>query len=182
MSFVWKTSFLGYPNLFTGTTDAHELGNFFRSIADAARREISYRDFKNDAQARFGVSAHQTETKKAAFQEFGLAYVAPRSDLISLTPAGSQLFDLARTPEMADAEKRKVLLLLGRALSRYQFRKSFSTRSKKGMGRVTDVLPYLAAYYLLLKLDGLITASELFGAVFWRTKNAGFTCFGGSNC
>ncbi|HEY3853721.1 MAG TPA: hypothetical protein VGO67_04940 [Verrucomicrobiae bacterium] len=166
MSFVWKTSYVGYPNFFTGTTAAHELGEFFRLIANAARRGISYGDLKQEAKARFGVSGHQTETKKAAFQEFGLAYVAPRSDLISLTPAGSQLFDLVRTPATADAERRRVLLLLGRALSRFQFHNPSVSGARQAWSQSTDVLPYLAASYLFIKLDGLISISELFGAVF----------------
>jgi DNA-binding MarR family transcriptional regulator len=166
VSFVWKTSYVGYPNLFTGETDAHQLGDFFRLIADAAGRGISYGDLKKEAKTQFNVSGHQTETKKAAFQEFGLAYVAPRSDLVSLTPAGTQLFDLARTSASADAERRKVLLLLGRALARYQFQNPFPAGARQAWAESTDVLPYLATYYLLTRLDGLITTSELFGAVF----------------
>lgn len=166
MSFVWKTSYVGYPNFFTGESAAHELGDFFRLIANAAGRGISYGDLKKEAKTQFGVSGHQTETKKAAFQEFGLAYVVPRSDLISLTPAGAQLYELARTPASADAERRKILLLLGRALSRYQFQNPFPAGAKQAWADSTDVLPYLAAYFLLTKLDGLFTTSELFGAVF----------------
>jgi hypothetical protein len=166
MSFVWKTNYIGYPNFFSGDTPAHQLGMFFRLIADAAGRGVTYEGLKSEAKAKFNVSPHQTETKKAAFQEFGLAYVVPRSDVISITPAGSQLFVIANTAAKADAEKRNVLLLLARALARYQFQNPFPAGAKQDWADSTDVLPYLATFYLFLKLDGLITQSELFGAVF----------------
>jgi ribosomal protein L44E len=166
MSFVWKTNYIGYPNFFSGDTAAHQLADFFRLFADASSRGVSYEGVKAEAKLRFGVSAHQTETKKAAFQEFGLAYVVPRSDVISITPAGSQLFQLADTPTKADTERRRVLLLLARCLARYQFRNPFPAGARQLWTESTDVLPYLATYYLFRKLNGLITTTELFGAVF----------------
>jgi hypothetical protein len=166
VSFAWKTSFVGFPNFFSGNTAAHELADFFRLVAEAVNRGISYRDLKTEARHTFAISPHQTETKKAAFQEFGLCYVIPGSNVISLTPAGDQLYSLARDPVVAGTERRKTLLLLCRCLSRFQFRNPFPAGVNKQWAESTDVLPYLSAYYALMKLDGLITASELFGAMF----------------
>lgn len=166
MSFVWKTNYIGYPNFFSGNTAAHQLGDFYRLIAEAAGRGVSYSEFKLEAKSNFGVSAHQSETKKAAFQEFGITYVVPRSDTISITPAGDQLSDLAGTPAEADKERRRVLLLLARSLARHQFQNPFPAGARKAWADSSDVLPYLAVYYLFMKLGGLITVSELFGAVF----------------
>jgi len=170
MSFAWKTNFIGYPNFFSGNKPSHKLGMFFRLIARAAKRGDSYAGIKSQAKAKFKISPHQTETKKAAFQEFGLAYVIPRSNTISITPAGSQLFDIAETAANADTKKRKVLLLLARALARYQFKNPFPAGARQIWADSTDVLPYLATFYLFLKLDGLITQSELFGAIFGLQK------------
>jgi len=166
VSFAWRTSFVGFPNFFSGNTAAHELADFFRLFADGVHRQISYQQLKAEARQRFGISPHQTETKKAAFQEFGICYVMPGSDVISLTPAGDQLFSLARDPTVADAERRRILLLLSRCLSRFQFSNPFPAGVNKRWADSTDVLPYLSTYYALMKLRGLITVSELFGALF----------------
>jgi hypothetical protein len=96
-------------------------------------------------------------TKKAAFQEFGLLYVVPRSDEISVTPVGKQLLEKVPTLKEAKLNRPEVLFLLGRTLARYQFNNPSPIGGDKNWAALSDVRPYLAIYYLMVKLDGLLT-------------------------
>lgn len=139
-----------------------ELAAAFRVFADAANRGISY----SEAKSLTEVSAHQAETKKAAFQEYGLLYVVPNSDRISLTPLGRQVASLAQG-QLDSAKRRLMLLALARGLARYQFSNPLPVGGRRVLAESpVDVLPYLAAYYLLHRLDGVLTKSELRGCVF----------------
>jgi hypothetical protein len=164
VSFVWKTSSIGFPNFFRGDGASHQLADFYRRMADATSRGVRYKEAKK----LFPISAHQVETKKAAFQEFGLLYVVPHSDVISITPVGQQLLQFVRRPGNAEQARRNVLLLLAHSLSRYQFDNPLPIGGNRNREWAvsTDVLPYLAGYYLLRRLNGILTVSELLGAVF----------------
>lgn len=165
MSFCWFTSFIGYPNFFKKYGHPYELSQSFLKLARAAITEKTY----SEAKALFPELDHaQVETKKAAFQEFGLLYVIPRSNTLTLTPVGKQVYEACLSSESRDKNRRFVLLALSRALARYQFNNPLPVGGNRGLERAqsTDVLPYLSSYYLLLKLNGLITVSELRGAIF----------------
>lgn len=173
MSFCWFTSFLGYPNFFRSSGHSAELARTFIKLGRAAEANTPY----GDAKGLFpSVGPHQVETKKAAFQEFGLLFVVPRSDTITLTPLGQQVLKLCGTKEQIDASRRGILLALAQGLARYQFdnplpvggnREEFRIRA-----RSSDVRPYLACFYLLHRLGGVLTASELRGAVFGMQRMA----------
>lgn len=162
MSFCWFTSFIGYPNFFN--MRRNELAELYLQFAQAAIEGKSY----TEAKALFSLDPSQVETKKAAFQEYGLLYVVPRSNTITLTPLGRQLYDLCSNPIIGEENRRIVLLALSRALARYQFNNPLPVggHSRRERAQSSDVLPYLTFYYLLLKLDGVITLSELRGAIF----------------
>jgi hypothetical protein len=165
LSFCWFTSFIGYPGFFKKQGNAFELGKTFITLANAALEGKSY----SESKALFPNLDHaQVETKKAAFQEFGLLYVKPRSNVLSLTPAGRQVYDLLHDRNARERNRRLLLLILCQALANYQFNNPLPVGGSKGKGRAesTDILPYLASYYLLLKLDGVLTVNELRGAVF----------------
>ncbi len=117
MPFAWFTSHIGYPNFFNDAGNSHELASAFLTLADAASAGTSY----NEAKTLFELDPAQVETKKAAFQEFGLLYVLPRSNELTLTPLGRQIQTFCPTPPEASQNRRQVLLVLGRALARYQF-------------------------------------------------------------
>jgi hypothetical protein len=118
MSFCWFTSFIGYPNFFENTGNAHELAQVFLKLVEASIAAKTY----SESKSLFPDLDHaQVETKKAAFQEFGLLYVVPRSDVITLTPLGAEIAALAPTPNEAKRNRDTVLLALCSALSRYQF-------------------------------------------------------------
>ena len=137
-------------------------------MAQASGQGVSYKDAKR----LFRISAHQVETKKAAFQEFGLLYVVPHSDVISITPIGQQLLQFVARSDDAEQSRRNVLLLLAHSLSRYQFDNPLPIGGSRNRqwADSTDVRPYLASYYLLAKLNGVLTVSELLGAVFGLQK------------
>jgi hypothetical protein len=162
MSFCWFTSSIGYPNFLSG----EELGLVFIKLADASLCRLPYKE----AKALFPeLDPASVETKKAAFQEYGLLYVVPGSNKITLTPLGLQVYEIVSVNSDDDATKRDRLIpILAQALSRYQFDNPMPVGGAKLLKRArsTDVLPYLATYYLLLRLDGLLTLSEIRGALF----------------
>ncbi len=165
MSFCWFTSFIGYPNFFKNQGRGYELAESFLKLAQASLSGKSY----TEAKSLFPYLDHaQVETKKAAFQEFGLLYVVPRSDTIALTPLGRQIYDWCSDSGAREDNRREILLALSRALTKYQFNNPLPVGGTHYRERAesSDVLPYLACYYLMLKLDGLITINELRGAIF----------------
>jgi hypothetical protein len=165
MSFCWFTNSIGYPNFVNDQSDAYELAKVFFKFAEASLSGKSY----SEAKKLFtDIGSHQVETKKSAFQEYGLLYVAPRSDSITLTPLGRQIYQMCSNSAVKQGNRRAVLLALSRGLSRYQFNNPFpvgGNQHRKEM-QSSDVLPYLSCYYLMLKLDGIITTSEIRGAIF----------------
>ncbi|MFA5073810.1 MAG: HNH endonuclease [Nitrospirota bacterium] len=165
MSFCWFTSYIGYPNFFKKSGHPYELAQSFLKLAKAAQAEKSYAEAKD----LFPDLDHaQVETKKAAFQEFGLLYVVPRSNIITLSPVGKQIYEACISSDLKEKNRRFILFALSRALAHYQFNNPLPVGGNRGIERAqsTDVLPYLACYYLLLNLNGLITVSEIRGAIF----------------
>ncbi|HEY5548787.1 MAG TPA: HNH endonuclease [Coriobacteriia bacterium] len=162
MGFCWRTSSIGYPNFFAAEGKGAELASAFMVFADAAVTGVPY----SQAKALTGVSGHQAETKKAAFQEYGLLYVVPRSDALTLTPLGLQLYNLVKKGIDHDS-RRIVLAALARGLARSQLSNPLPVGGRQALSEApVDVLPYLACYFLLHKLDGVLTKSELRGHVF----------------
>jgi len=164
MNFCWFTSFIGYPNFFESTGHAHELAQVFLKLAEASTAGKTY----SESKSLFPSLDHaQVETKKAAFQEYGLLYVVPRSDTITLTPLGAEIVTLAPRPNEAKRNRDSILLSLCSALSRYQFDNPSPVGGRRYSARSgsSDVLPYLVLYYLLQRLT-FLTTSELMGSVF----------------
>jgi len=163
MSFCWFTSYIGYPNFFETTGNAHELAQVFLRLAGASLVGNTY----SESKSLFPELDHaQVETKKAAFQEYGLLYVVPRSDVITLTPLGKEISALAPSPNEAQRHRDVIILSLCSALSRYQFNNPSPIGGRRYITRSgsSDVLPYLALYYLFQKLT-FLTTSELMGSV-----------------
>lgn len=171
MDFCWFSSFLAYPNFFAASGRGADCAKAFIKLGEAAKDGLSYKEAKNLFP---DLDPHQVETKKAAFQEFGLLFVTPGSNVLTLTPLGNQILELASDRVSANKNRRTVLLALARGLGRYQFNNPLPVggKNKASIDRATstDVLPYLACYYLLHKLGGLITETELRGAIFGLQK------------
>ncbi len=81
---------------------------------------------------------------------------------------GQRIFELCSNRVSARDNYYEILFLLCKALARYQFNNPLPVGGVTGRERArsSDVLPYLACYYLMAKLDGFISESELRGAVF----------------
>jgi len=173
MSFCWFTSFIGYPNFFKTKGRGADLARAFVTLGDAANAGTSYADSKKLFP---DLDSAQVETKKAAFQEFGLLHVVPRSNTLTLTPLGQQMLALYKDRKRVEKNRRPMLLGLARGLARYQFNNPLPVGGNREEMRKraasSDVLPYLACFYLLHKLDGMLAVSELRGAVFGLQRMA----------
>ncbi len=163
--FCWYTSYIGYPNFLKESGNSYELAQAFVTFCDAAFANKSYKESKELFPS---LVASQVETKKAAFQEYGLLYVIPRSDKISITPLGKQIYSIYKDDIPSDKKRRRILLALCNAMANYQFNNPFPVGGNKYRDRAfsTDVKPYLSLYFLMSRLDGFITISELMGVVF----------------
>lgn len=164
-SHAWVTSNIGYPNFLA---ESDNLAKTFRGLAAGAVAGVPYEKAKEDVHRSLEVTLHAVETRKAAFQEYGLLFVKPRSNRISLTPLGDFIWRLAETPEQAMANRQDVLFALARGLARYQFHNPAPVGSERGrdLAKVSDVRPYLMLYYLMRSLNGLLFDHELYGVVF----------------
>jgi hypothetical protein len=164
LAFCWFTSYIGYPDFFGDSGNAVELAQSFHTLAKAGRKGITYSASKSLFP---GLDHAQVETKKAAFQEYGLLYVEPASNKISVTPLGKQIQSWTITKKRAEDNRRTILFALARALARYQFNNPLPVGGNRFLPRAksSDVRPYLVSFYLLHRLGGFITASEFFGPV-----------------
>ncbi len=167
MPFCWFTSSIGYPDFFATSGNPAELAQSFLELGHAAKSGLSYEKSKKLFEE---LNPHQVETKKAAFQEFGLLYVVPRSDVLSLTPLGEQVLSFCSKNRRSKVAQKDLLVALIWGLSRYQFSNPLpvggNSADYRARAASTDVRPYLAGYWLLHRLNGILTASELRGAVF----------------
>jgi hypothetical protein len=164
MPFIWFTSAIGYPEFYDGSPNGLALGEAFKTFAEAAKNRLTY----EEAKGLFDQSEHQVETKKAAFQEFGLLYVVPRSNRVSLTPLGAQVAQLISEAPDDKRNRWQVAVALAYGLSRYQFNNPLPVGGNKGRARAesSDLRPYLVAFYMLHRLNGVLTSTELFGGLF----------------
>lgn len=173
MSFCWFTSFIGYPNFFDARGRGADLARAFVTFGDAANAGTSYADSKKLFP---DLDSAQVETKKAAFQEFGLLYVVPRSNTLTLTPLGQHVLALCKDRKRVEKNRRPILLTLACGLARYQFNNPLpvggNRKEMRKRAASSDVLPYLACFYLLHMLDGVLAVSELRGAVFGLQRMA----------
>lgn len=161
MNFCWFTSFIGYPSFFQSEGRGADLARAFMTLGDAAEAGTPY----VEAKALFPeLDSAQVETKKAAFQEFGLLYVVPRSNTLTLTGLGHQVRVLCTDRKHIEGNRRQILLSLGRALARYQFDNPIpvggNRKEMRKRAASSDVLPYLACFYLLHKLGGVLAVGE----------------------
>ncbi|HVV73690.1 MAG TPA: hypothetical protein VHI52_19655, partial [Verrucomicrobiae bacterium] len=111
-------------------------------------------------------SPHQVETRKSLYQEFGLLYVVPNSDILTLTAVGEQLFSLlgAAPPAQPTEELRlKVDSLLCWAMAHCQINRpqAFGTPRPSGADRsLCELRPYAAFWQAVLDLGGQIAWTE----------------------
>src|SRR5262249_42533329 len=115
---------------------------------------------------------NQYETRKSLYEELGLAYVAARSDRITITDIGMQLYELISKDSQpyTDDFKRRATAILAFALSRSQVYRPQSRGSPNQPKEDLDacrVRPYALAWQAVLDLKGKLTMNE-FGTVLCK--------------
>jgi hypothetical protein len=167
-TFRWKVARLGAPNFFAKSGASAAMAKVFREFADAALKNESYKRAKR----RIATSAHQAETKKAALQVFGLLYVRPNSDRISVTPLGGQVLAVLKSGIPYEDKRNTILTLLCWGLCNYQFDNPLPVGGKQSIEEYAesnpriDILPYYAIYKVLLECGGKLLWDELYGLIF----------------
>lgn len=166
--FRWKVARLGAPNFFVKTGASAAMAKVFLEFAEASVKNESYRISKR----RITTSQHQAETKKAALQVFGLLYVEPNSDRITITPLGKQILTVLKADLAAEDKRNTVLTLLSWGLCHYQFDNPLPVGGRPILAYYTkanpkiDILPYYTIYKVLLECGGKILWDELYGLLF----------------
>ena len=105
-------------------------------------------------------------------QIFGLLYVRPKSDRISITPLGKQVLAVLKTDIAPEDKRNTVLTLLCWGLCHYQFDNPLPVGGRQILGYYAtsnpkiDILPYYTIYKVLIECGGKILWDELYGLLF----------------
>lgn len=153
MADFWKVNSYGYPNPLSD-----ENGRQTFEIFESFFNYSSYAELKaywSSSASPRAITPHSVESRKATFEEFGLLYVAARSDEIVITPGGIQYHDAA----VAGNEREMVWTGLN-LLLRYPLQGP-PRRSRGGSYAEADLLLYWFLFAALCDLDGYIWWPEL---------------------
>src|ERR1700730_9074622 len=92
----WRVNSYGYPNPFNSDPNSQAAWGMFRSFCDHDNAPYaSLKAFWDSSAAPRKVSSNSVESRKAAFEEFGLVYVISGSNTVKITPAGKQFLEAA---------------------------------------------------------------------------------------
>jgi hypothetical protein len=164
---------VGALHPFSENAQNRERGVEFLKLAKASVEGIGY----NKAKTLYSVSAHQAETRKSLYEEFGLLYVPARTDQIVLSEIGRQLLDLLGTDPTSDPSnelRTQVDTLLSWALSNTQINRPQSRGSPRPAStewKTCNIRPYSAFWQAMRDLGGEITLQEFFGEL-WHLHKA----------
>ncbi|MBB4216262.1 hypothetical protein FHT79_003449 [Rhizobium sp. BK212] len=167
---VWPTSHVGMLHPCGGEKPRAQSDNFCEFVRSSLAK-IGYSASKPEDPTK----KNQYETRKSLYEEIGLAYVASKSDKITITDVGMQLYKLISEQQKPYTEdfKRRATAILAFALSRSQIYRPQSRGSPKQPKNDLDacrVRPYALAWQAVLDLDGFLTMDE-FGAVLCRISD-----------
>ena len=119
---------------------------------------MSYSDLKafwHSNQAPRTLDNHAVESWKATFEEFGLLYVITRSNVVTITPAGEQLY------QAVQQQKEEDFVWIGlNLLFRYPLQGPPRSRRRSPAHGASDLLPYRFLYSAIRDL----------GDYFWWTE------------
>ena len=174
MTFLWPTSNMGMLHPAGETLKSRDRASEFRRMAEYARQGVFYQDVKG----LFDLSESGVETRVAAFAEVGLLYgLGPAAPLV-LTPVGAQMFSLLEsTQDFGPEEITRATSLLTWALSNCQIDRPRSPGSPKitdAERKACDIRPYMAAWSLMLDLEGVLYLHEFLGPVRQLEKVDGY--------
>jgi hypothetical protein len=164
---TWRVDSYGYPNPFT-SSHAKRSWDFFESFST----NRSYAAVKSlwESHPTQPVDAHTVESRKSAFEQFGLLYVLTSTDRVVLTPGGKQLLAAASARDQREFAWIGLNLLL-----RYPLRGKTGRRPRDLDHQGSDLLPYWFFHAAMLELDGL-SQHEMFrvvGQIFKRADGPG---------
>jgi hypothetical protein len=152
----WRVNSYGYPNPFNSDPNSQSAWGMFRSFCDHDNASYtSLKAFWDSSAAPRKISSNSVESRKAAFEEFGLLYVISNSNTVRITPAGKQFF------ETAEERNEQDFVWIGlNLLFRYPLQGPPRSRSRNAAHRNADVLPYRFLYSAMRDL----------GDYFWWTE------------
>ncbi len=154
----WRVNSYSYPNCFSSEENAQRSWRTFLSFYQ--HRDSSYRELKeywDSADAPRELSGHAAESWKATFEELGLLYVITRSDHITITPAGLQLYNAA-----INKDPREFIWIGLNLLFRYPLKGPPSPRRPKSEAHDnSDLLIYRFLYSAMRDLGDFFWWTEL---------------------
>jgi hypothetical protein len=158
----WRVNSYGYPNPFSSDTKSQEAWITFESFFE--RDGMSYPDLKNywlSPSAPRRLDKHAVESWKATFEEFGLLYVIARSNVVTITPGGKQIYQAVKERD------RDAFVWIGlNLLFRYPVQGPPRGRDRSPAHGSADVLPYRF----------LFSAMRDLGDYFWWTELERIIC------
>lgn len=158
----WRVNSYGYPNPFSLDAKSQEAWVTFESFYE--RDGMSYNDLKTfwgSSSAPRKLDRHAVESWKATFEEFGLLYVLSRSNAVTVTPGGKQIY------QAAEQKNREAFVWIGlNLLFRYPVQGPPRGRGRSPAHRSADVLPYRFLYSAMRDL----------GDYFWWTELERILC------
>ena len=158
----WRVNSYGYPNPFSPGAKAQEAWATFDSFYQSERGSYSsLKAFWESHRAPRRLDSHAVESWKATFEEFGLLYVISRSNTITITPAGKQLYAAAEQNHEQDFVWIGLNLLF-----RYPVKGPPRGRSRSPAHSAADILPYRFLHSAMRDL----------GDYFWWTELERIMC------
>jgi hypothetical protein len=142
----WKVNGYGYPNPFSGSTNAKQAWDTYELFLNSATYDHVKEEFSKNGRNSSGI-----ESWKATFEEYGMLYVISRSDEITITPVGEQM-----QAAVANSDYEQFVWVGLNALLRYPLKGPPRPKPKGGdEQRNSNLLPYAFLMAALLDLDYL---------------------------
>lgn len=149
----WTVNSYAYPNPFSGSAKALDAWKTLLSFFEF-EEYTKLKEYWDSSSSARRISPHALESWKATFEEFGLLYVVSRSNRITITSGGRQLFEAAKK------EDKFAFGWIGlNLLMRYPLHGPRAGR--RGAHRLSDIFLYRLFHALLLELDNELWWSEL---------------------
>ena len=158
----WRVNSYGYPNPFSPGAKSQEAWATFHSFYQSDQGSYSsLKAFWVSHKAPRQLDSHAVESWKATFEEFGLLYVISRSNTITITPAGKQLY------HAAEQKNEQAFVWIGlNLLFRYPIQGPPRGHSKSTAHSDADILPYRFLHSAMRDL----------GDYFWWTELERIMC------
>jgi hypothetical protein len=149
----WRVNSYSYPSFFSDNAKAEEAWEVLSSFLEYEEYD-KLKEFWTSPKAPRRLSPQALESWKATFEECGFLYVISRSNKVTITPAGKNLF------EFANVENKNEFVWTGlNLLLRYPLKGPRKPRNAY-QGN-SDLFLYRFLFSALIELDNYIWWSEL---------------------